>query len=695
MPREATVGYSLGVDLGTTFTAAALSRNAAPEIVMLGGRASVVPSVLWLAEDGQVLVGESAERHVITDPSRVAREFKRRIGDPTALLIGGAPYSAESLMGRLLRWVVESVTRSEGSAPERVAVSFPANWGPYKRELLDQTIKLADLGQAVTITEPVAAASYYASAEKLAEDEVIAAYDLGGGTFDAAVLRRTASGFDILGTPEGIERLGGVDFDKAVFDYIVQMSGDPLAELDPADPSTLAAVQRLHEEAVRAKESLSVETDVTVPVLLPNRNTQVRLTRAEFEEMIRPRLADTIGALRRSLKSADVEPGHLKGVLLVGGSSRIPLVAQTVSAALGRPVAVDAHPKNVVALGAALAARAASVATDVPLPAAASAASAASATSATANVDIHISLGEQRDGDGDTAELVGAALSAPVKAARLLRTRAVVPFLLGLAGIGVGAYFLLGHHSSNNVAGSLSSSRHGAQQQTGSGSQQHANGASPGGSSTGAGSTGGVLQPTGGGHSGVVTQPAGGGPTSPALPKVTAVNPSCASEASGDQVTITGSGFTGATAVKFASAQANATVHSDAWITATSPSGVTGTVDVTVSGPGGTSATSSSDLFIYPTIPSITGVTPNNETNIFQQALTITGGGFTCATSVYFGNLIGLNMQVNNDGSITVTPPPPPAYATLPYVVDVTVNGAGGMSTTSSSAFTYTGQFHA
>jgi hypothetical protein len=100
-------------------------------------------------------------------------------------------------------------------------------------------------------------------------------------------------------------------------------------------------------------------------------------------------------------------------------------------------------------------------------------------------------------------------------------------------------------------------------------------------------------------------------------------------------------------------------------------------------------------LFIYPTIPSITGVTPNNETNIFQQALTITGGGFTCATSVYFGNLIGLNMQVNSDGSITVTPPPPPSDVTLPYTVDVTVNGAGGMSTTSPGAFTYTGQFHA
>lgn len=689
------MGYSLGVDLGTTFTAAALSRSAAPEIVMLGGRASVVPSVLWLAEDGQVLVGESAERHVITDPSRVAREFKRRMGDPTPLLIGGAPYSAEALMGRLLRWVVENVTRSEGSAPERVAVSFPANWGPYKQELLDQTIRLADLPPAVTITEPVAAASYYASAEKLAESEMIAAYDLGGGTFDAAVLRRTASGFDILGTPEGIERLGGIDFDEAVFDHILQMAGDPLAELDPADPNALAAVQRLREEAVRAKESLSVETDVTVQVLLPNRNTQVRLTRAEFEEMIRPRLADTVGALRRSLKSADVEPGQLKGVLLVGGSSRIPLVAQTVSAALGRPIAVDAHPKNAVALGAALAASAASAATDVPLPVGLAAA-AASAASATTNVDIRISLGEhEHDGAGDnpTAELVGAALSAPIKPARRLRTQAFVPFLLGLAVIGVGAYFLFGHHSSSKVSGSLSSSRHGVQQHVGNGSQQHASGgpllAGGGTPPAGGGQGSGGNQPTGGG-----LPPVGGGkstspPPPPPRPAVTAVSPSCAGEAGGNQVTINGSGLTGATAVSFGSTRATFSVNSASQITATSPSRMSGTVDVTVIGPGGISASSPVDSFTYVGQPTVTGVSPSSGSSILNiNPVTITGSGFTCATEVDFGGVPGSGLQVNNDGSITVYYPT--TSRTDSYMVDVTVKGPGGTSATSSSdLFTY------
>ena len=207
------MAYALGIDLGTTFTAAAISRGDKPEMASLGGRSSSVPSVLWLGEDGQLLVGEVAERHAVTDPSRVVREFKRRVGDPTPLLVGGTPYSAETLMGRLLRWVVETVTRTEGEAPGALVVAYPANWGPYKRELLQQTIQIADLGNVQSIIEPVAASLFYASTGKLADGDVVAVYDLGGGTFDAAILRKTSSGFDVLGTPEGLERLGGIDFD--------------------------------------------------------------------------------------------------------------------------------------------------------------------------------------------------------------------------------------------------------------------------------------------------------------------------------------------------------------------------------------------------------------------------------------------------------------------------------------------------
>ncbi|MGQ0824594.1 MAG: Hsp70 family protein [Actinomycetota bacterium] len=346
--------YSLGVDLGSTYTAAAIARDGRTLTVDLGTRASAIPSVVFLREDETVLTGEAAARRGSTEPGRVAREFKRRVGDPTPLLLGGAPYSASALMAKLLRWVVDAVSEREGSPPDRIAVAHPANWGPYKLDLLREAITLADLDDVAVITEPEAAVTYYASLERVEPGAVIAVYDLGGGTFDAAVVRKTTSGVELLGTPAGIERLGGIDFDEAVFSHVAGSLDGALDELDPNDPAATAAVTRLRTECVEAKEALSSDTQVSIPVLLPTVTTEVRLTRAEFEAMIRPPLADTLTAMRRALRSAGVEPEALTAVLLAGGSSRIPLVAQLVGAELGRPVAVDAHPKYGVALGAAV-----------------------------------------------------------------------------------------------------------------------------------------------------------------------------------------------------------------------------------------------------------------------------------------------------------------------------------------------------
>ena len=155
----------------------------------------------------------------------------------------------------------------------------------------------------------------------------------------------------MLGTPEGIERLGGVDFDAAVYHHVASAIGPALDQLSPDDPAAVAAAARLRQECVDAKEALSADSDVSIPVLLPKLQTEVRLTRSEYEQMVRPPLADTITSLNRALRSAGVEPGEVTTVLLVGGSSRTPLVAELVSSALGRPVAVDAHPKYGVALG--------------------------------------------------------------------------------------------------------------------------------------------------------------------------------------------------------------------------------------------------------------------------------------------------------------------------------------------------------
>ena len=345
--------YALGVDLGTTYTAAAIRRGERLEIVDLGTRNAAIPSVVYLREDGTVLTGEAAIRRGATDPARLSREFKRRMGDTTAILLGGAPYSVDALMAAMLRSVVATVTERQGAAPSAIAIAHPANWGQYKKDLLDQAVRRADLDHVRLVTEPQAAAVHYASSERLEAGATVAVYDLGGGTFDAAVLRKTVDGFELLGEPEGIERLGGIDFDEAVFRHAVGALGGVVDELDPTDPVAQAAVSRLRDECVAAKEALSSDTEVSIPVILPTVQTEVRLTRAEFEAMIRPALGDTLIVLRRAMRSAGLDPADLHSVLLVGGSSRIPLISQMVGADLGRPVALDIHPKHSVALGAA------------------------------------------------------------------------------------------------------------------------------------------------------------------------------------------------------------------------------------------------------------------------------------------------------------------------------------------------------
>ena len=353
------MAYQLGIDLGTTYTAAAVydpDSGRGPEVVNLGERGPTVPSVLCLQPGGEFLAGDAAERHAVTDPERIARQFKRRLGDPTPLVVGDASLPAEVLTSRLLRWVIDTVVRARrGERPSSIVLTHPANWGPFKRDLLDKAADLAGIGRTILLTEPQAAAISYSSQARVEQSAVIAVYDLGGGTFDAAVLRKEPDGgFTMLGTPEGIEHLGGIDVDAAVFAHVTSALGDAYEELDPEDPQALAAVSRLRIECTQAKEALSLDTEISVPVLLPTIQTEVRVTRAELEEMIRPPLADTVTALERAIRSANLTPPDIDHVLLVGGSSRIPLVAELVSARLGRPVAVDAHPKHAIALGAAI-----------------------------------------------------------------------------------------------------------------------------------------------------------------------------------------------------------------------------------------------------------------------------------------------------------------------------------------------------
>ena len=349
--------YALGVDLGTTYTAAAIARGTTAEPLPLGADAAQAPSVVLIREDGEVLVGDAAERRAATEPTRAAREFKRRLGDPVPIVIGDATHTVESLMAHQLRDVVRRATEQEGEAPSIVVLTHPANYSDYKIGLLRQAAAQAGLPaeRVMLVTEPEAAAIAYSRQARIDTGEIVAVYDFGGGTFDAALVRRTVDRFELIGVPEGMERLGGIDFDQAVMAHVDTTLAGLVSGADRNDPLTRPAQARLRTDCRRAKEALSTDSDTTIPVSLPGVQTEVRLTRDEFESMVRPRVGETVKALERAVASAHIEMDQVARILLVGGTSRMPIVAEMLRSATGRPVALDAHPKLAIAVGAALA----------------------------------------------------------------------------------------------------------------------------------------------------------------------------------------------------------------------------------------------------------------------------------------------------------------------------------------------------
>ncbi|MDQ0824391.1 molecular chaperone DnaK [Arthrobacter sp. B2I5] len=359
---EVPMSYALAVDVGTSFTAAAVVRfhhgpSAVPECLPLGARGASVPSVVYYPEEGAVLVGEAAERRGLDSPERVVREFKRRIGDDVPFVLGTLALQPEDVFATMARWVADRAAEREGGPASAVFLTHPAAWGSHRLSVIRDALAAHGLENVTLLPEPEAAALHYASQVRVEEGSTIAVYDLGGGTFDTAVLRKCGSSrFELLGRPEGIEDLGGADFDAAVFRYVAAHTGNALEGLDTSDPAVLGALTRLRRECVEAKEALSADSEASIPVLLPGVQQQVRMVRSEFEALIEEPVRETVEALEHSLAQLHLEPADLSTVLLIGGSSRIPLVAQVVSEELDRPIAVDADPKSSICLGAAVAA---------------------------------------------------------------------------------------------------------------------------------------------------------------------------------------------------------------------------------------------------------------------------------------------------------------------------------------------------
>ena len=350
------MSYVLGIDIGTTYTAAAVARGDSSEVVGLGAVTMAVPTVVFADEDpdSRLLVAEEATRRGTGDPDGLVRHFKRRLGDTVPLVVRDRALDAGDLYATVLRWVIDKVAEREGGSADHVVLTHPAMWGGYKRGLITRAADEAGLAEVTLLSEPEAAAGHYASQERVTTGALIAVYDLGGGTFDATLLRKTEDGFEFAASPLGVDELGGLDFDDALWARVAADLGPVLGDLDLSDPANRRSVAQLREDVIHLREALSNETASVLPVSLGDSHTEIRITRGEYEELIEHQVRRSIRVLGQLLGDAGLDSGDLHSVLLVGGASRTPLIGELVSRSLGRPVAIDVHPKFAVARGAAL-----------------------------------------------------------------------------------------------------------------------------------------------------------------------------------------------------------------------------------------------------------------------------------------------------------------------------------------------------
>ena len=344
----------LGIDFGTSNTVSMLRMPDGRLRPLLFDGAPLMPTAVYLTPEGQMLVGRDAERHARVDPSRFEPNPKRRIDDGVVLL-GGQELPVPKVFAGVLQAVAAEARRQLGGAPEQVRLTHPARWGEQRRRLLTEAARQAGLGNPQLIAEPVAAASYFTAILRAAVPvgRSLAIYDLGGGTFDATVVRRTPAGFQVL-SEEGLADVGGLDFDHAIVEHLGRTYQNSHGEqwsalVNPNDAGGRRQRRMLYEDVRAAKEMLSRTSNADVH--LPGLEVDAHLTREELESLIRPYLERTVTCLARTIAGAGMSARDLVGIFLVGGSSRIPLCAHLIHTELQVAPTTLEQPETVVVEG--------------------------------------------------------------------------------------------------------------------------------------------------------------------------------------------------------------------------------------------------------------------------------------------------------------------------------------------------------
>ncbi len=370
------MGKVIGIDLGTTNSAVAVMEGGSPKIIPNEEGGRTTPSVAAFTKDNERLVGQVAKRQSVTNPVNTVYSIKRFMGrrfnevpeeikivpykvvkdgaGNAVVDIDGKNYTPPEISAMTLQKLKKAAEDYLGTKVEQAVLTVPAYFNDSQRQATKDAGKIAGLEVLRIVNEPTAAALAYGLDTK--KDEKIAVYDFGGGTFDISILEVWENGVEVKST-NGDTHLGGDNLDQVVIDYLVaefkkdqgvDISGDPMA------------MQRLKEAAEKAKIELSTtqETDIELPFITADqsgpKHLKIKLTRSKFEQMIGDLVKKTVGPCKKALKDAGLKPADIDEVVLVGGSTRIPLVQKTVQDLFGKEPHKGVNPDEVVALGAAI-----------------------------------------------------------------------------------------------------------------------------------------------------------------------------------------------------------------------------------------------------------------------------------------------------------------------------------------------------